>query len=246
MKDLRFDLYRYQLLPRDRSQPDLFEILEQKNVLLLKVMTEVHDFSSERIKVISRCLFEKDSFLFFLFAVSRLQKHETEDFRDELIDTWPDFYVALWNDPLKQIMAVQERTDAFQQTKAIVNLVEEKINQRLAQNGLRIYFEPLFTKEEFWKIIATYKDEIKEIEFELITPNMANIAGALSDDLKAFARDTNTSRTKIEIASDPDASLRISRDDLRVGGLVEYASVGGGNIFVKVRGLRNRLTQITQ
>jgi hypothetical protein len=243
MKNLRFDMYRYQLLPRNRcNQPDLFETLEQKNMFFQRVMLEIRDFSSERRKIIGRCIFNNESFLLFRFAVSRLQQHETEDFRDEEMDTWPDFYVAIWNDPTKQMMAVEERKQAFQQTKAAVNVIEESVNLKLAKNGLRIYFEPLFKKDEFWKIVAAYEDTIEEIEFNLITPNMANIAGTLSQAMKEFARDTNTSRTKIEIASDPDASLRISKDDARVEGLVQYASEGGGRITVKVKDLRCRLS----
>jgi hypothetical protein len=242
MKDLRFDLYRYQILPRDR-QAGLFDeqVLAKKNELFTGILRGMTDFGNDRIKVIMRRLFDQDSFFLLRFAVNRWLQHETRDFNDELIETWPDFYVSLWNDPQIQLIAVQERKEAFQQTSAILNMMADVINIGLAADGLRISFMPLFIKDDFWKIIEAYKKEIKEIEFQLITPNMANIAGALSEDLKSFARDTNTSRTRIEITADPDAALNIARSDPRIGGLVDYASEGGGTISVKVERLRKRL-----
>jgi hypothetical protein len=247
MKDLRFDLFRYQILPRDRFQTKLFtekpldEIIEHKNEFFADILRKKEDFGLDRVHVISKCLFDEDSFLLFRLAVNRSLRRETKDFNEELMDTWPKFYVAIWNDPEKQIMAVEERKDAFQQTRAVVNIIDEAVNSMLAQYGLRAYFKPLFVKEDFWQIVENYKGKIKEIEFELITPNMANIAGTVSEELKELARSTNTSRTKIGVAADQDAALNISKNDIQVNSLVEYASEGGGSIAVKVSNLKKKL-----
>jgi len=243
MKDLRFDLYRYSILPRDRFQSHIFEEenLSRKNDIFLKIIQEVNDFSTERIKIISKCIFDKDEFLLLLFAVNRSLKRETKDFNEELIETWPKFNVAIWNNPDKQIIAVQERTEAFQYTKIVMNNIASVINEKFIKDGLLFVFEPLFCKDDFWNIVKKYKKEIKEVEFELVTPNIARIAETLSDQFKDFAKRTNTIRSKINIASDQDASLNISQEDSNLEGLVHYASEGGGSITVKVASLRKSL-----
>ena len=220
---------------------DFRRIIHRKNDLFFETIRKIRDFSSDRIKIISRILYDKESFLLFRFAVNRLLRRETKEFDEEVIDTWPKFYTVIWNDPSIQLIAVQERKEAFQQTEAVVNTMERIINSQLAQYHLRASFKPLFVKEGFWNIVENYKDRIKEIEFELITPNMANISGVLSEDLKELARNTNTSRTKIDVSADPDAALNISRNDRQVVGLVDYASEGGGSITVKVEGMKKKL-----
>jgi hypothetical protein len=83
-----------------------------------------------------------------------------------------------------------------------------------------------------------YQHRIKSVEFELITPNMANISGALSEDLKALAKETNAVTTDVTLAAAPNASLEMSENDDRVRGLVDYANNGGGDIKVRIEGIR--------
>ena len=111
----------------------------------------------------------------------------------------------------------------------------------MVSKQLRIYVEPLFKEEEFWKIVDRYKQRIKEITFDLITPNMVNISGVLSDDLKEFAKGTNTGKTQLAIASDPESSLNILKNNTQIESLVKYSSEGGGNISVKASGVKRKI-----
>lgn len=74
--------------------------------------------------------------------------------------------------------------------------------------------------------------------FEIITPNMANISGSLSDDLKDFAKATNSARNKLKIESDPEAPLHLEESNRTLQGLVNYSSEGGGNISLKIDGVK--------
>lgn len=254
MKNIRFDLFRYQILPIDRFQFSAFtkaverfksvqEIIDHKNEIFAEVIRQKTDFGRKdnRTQVISKFLFEKDSFFLLQLAAFRSIKHEKRDFSDEMMDQWPKFYVAIWNDKDKQMIAVQERKEAFQKTVSVKNIIEVVVNTEIFQYGLAAHFQPLFAKEDFWEIVKKHQGKIKEIEFELITPNMSNISGMISDDLKNLAISTNTSRTKIDIEADQEAALTISPYDQNVSSLVDYASVGGGTISVKVENLKKRL-----
>lgn len=70
---------------------------------------------------------------------------------------------------------------------------------------------------------------------------MANISGVLPDNLKDFARETNSVRNKILIKADPSSSLKIDDSSATVKGLVEYSSKGGGDISLKVNRLRKKI-----
>lgn len=63
----------------------------------------------------------------------------------------------------------------------------------------------------------------------------------LDEDLKEFAKDTNASKTTLEISSDSKAPLNIDESIERLSGAVAYASSGGGNISIKVRNLKKRI-----
>lgn len=67
---------------------------------------------------------------------------------------------------------------------------------------------------------------------------MANISGSLSDDLKDFAKATNSARNKLKIESDPEAPLHLEEDNRTLQGLVNYSSEGGGNISLKIDGVK--------
>lgn len=146
--------------------------------------------------------------------------------------------MAIWNDKDIQTIAVQNKKDAFAHTRTAVSVLVDNINSRLLEKNLKIHFEAIFKKDAFWSIVSKYDKKISNVRFELITPNMANISKHLSDELKDFAKNTNTARTKFEIEAEKGASLHIDSSNIQVQNMVEYASNGGGNISFRVKGLK--------
>jgi hypothetical protein len=70
---------------------------------------------------------------------------------------------------------------------------------------------------------------------------MANISNTLSNTLKELAKDTNSSQSNLQLRSDPASSLDIDQKDETVQGLVDYTSEGGGDIAIKIKGLRKKI-----
>jgi hypothetical protein len=245
-KSTAFELFRYQLLPIDRflqgnlltGVSSIDELISRKNDFFSEAISGTKNFSDKRHQTITKKLYEEDDFFLLRIAYNRSIHRETKDFRDEFIDNWPSILVAIWNNPEKQFIAVQRRSTAFSSCEVVVKMIINAISSQLSHHHLRAIHEPLFEKQQFWSLLHQYEGKIKSVEFEIITPNMANISGSLSDDLKDFAKATNSVRNKLKIESDPDAPLHLEEGNSTLQGLVDYSSEGGGNISLKIDGVK--------
>lgn len=239
-----FKIYRYQLLPIDRHTGDLYDgltanqIIEQKNQLFAKTIPyiERHRHRGEELSVRINAIGE-DAFLVNI-APKRSLSRETPDFRVEQVENWPHVSAYILNRPDEQIIAVQDRVTAFANTGTVVKILKSATRAPLERLGLRLHTESLFDESFFWTLVDEYQDRITWVEFEFVTPNMANISGTLSDALKNLAKDTNSAQSNLTLQSDSTSSLDLSQSDVTIQGLVDYTSQGGGDISIKVRGLR--------
>jgi len=245
-KKMVFDLFRYQILPIDRRhQEDLFKeplelLLAKKNKLFFDALISVQKYSLAKVRIKYAVIAEGSDFIFYRFAVNRDLTRETENFKEEQISNWPSFYVFVWNDPEKQYIAIQVKRNAFQDTSTVARLLINGVNKFLRSKHLRTHFEPLFNNCAFWEIVANNEGKIREIMFDIVTPNMSNISRSLSEELKTFAIDTNAVTTKVALKADDESSIIADPNNRQLEGLVEYASHGGGNISMKFRGIRKR------
>jgi len=242
-----FKVYRYQLLPIDRHTDDLYDgltavqLIESKNSIFAKTIpflrTHRHRGSdlSVRLEII-----ESDTFILSV-ASRRDLTRETPDFRIEQIENWPHVTTIILNRPEEQYILVQDRPAAFASTDTVVKLIESATRASLQRSGLRLHTERVFSKSQFWQLVREYRDKITWIEFEFVTPNMANISNTLSDTLKGLAKDTNSSQSILQLRSDPASALNIDPSDQTVQGLVDYTSEGGGDISIKIKGLRKKI-----
>lgn len=248
MSKTRFNLFRYQLLPRDRYfQGDLYgpksveELIEQKNRIFSDALRIPTIFKSERTEVTAQKLYEKDGFFLFRIAVNRSLNLETKDFNVKSVDNWPKIWVAVWNDPEIQLIAVQHRSQAFQHSRAAIKLLMKSLDEPLARHQLVSSVEPLIEKRVFWDLIEKHKGKIKKVEFELVTPNMASISKALPEDLRAFAKKTNAVKSTLAIEADPMSSLVLDKSDPTTDGLAAYTSDGGGSVSITLSGVKKKI-----
>ncbi|TEA74153.1 hypothetical protein [Allopusillimonas ginsengisoli] len=243
-----FELFRYQLLPVDRQlQLDFIndiqtidELIERKNDIFAQALREVHQFNHPRTDVIAKLLYTEQDFFLYRIAANRSIHRETKEFSDEYIDNWPSVLVAVWNHPEIQLIAVQRRSTAFQHAKSVVQMILEAVAPKLGSAHLSSHFEPLFEVEGFWTLVHKFEGRIQSIDFEFITPNMANISRSLSQDLRQFAKEMNSVNNNLRLAADPESAIHVDESNPTLAGLVEYSSEGGGNITMKISGLRKK------
>lgn len=248
MSKTRFNLFRYQLLPRDRYfQGDLYgpksveELIEQKNNIFSDALRLPTSFKSERTQINAQKSFEEDNFFLFRVAVNRSVNLETKDFSVKSVDNWPKVWVAIWNDPEVQLIAVQHRSQAFQHSRALVKILMSSIEEALSRHQLVSSVEPLIEKRVFWDLVSKHQGKIKKVEFELVTPNMASISKALPEDLRTFAKKTNAVKSTLAIEADPGSSLVLDQSDPTVDGLASYTSNGGGSVAITLSGVKKKI-----
>lgn len=248
MKPTTFQLFRYQILPINRFiQGNLLtgvstveELIKRKNEFFSEAIAGTRNFSDNKHETITKKLVDDGEFFLLQIAHNKSIHRETKEFKNEIIDNWPSILVAIWNHPEKQLIAVQKRTTAFSSCESVAKMILNRISNQLAGNWLRAIQEPLFEKKQFWSLLSQHQGKIKSVEFEIITPNMANISGTLPEELKEFAKQTNSTKNKLKIEADPEAPLRLEEGNKTLQGLVNYSSEGGGNISLKIDGLKKK------
>ena len=248
---IEFLVFRYQLLPtRARSgfQSTLFphvrsveDLISRKNEIFATVLKQTRDFSIRGIKLIHKQLASSDDVFVYRIATSRNLTRETKDFRKEKVENWPSILVVFDNNPDVQKLLVERNTKVFQLPRTVPNLLSNRLNRGLQQYQLELHIEPIFVRAEFWRLVEEHRDRIVEAHFELVSPNMANISHVLADDLKEFAKSTNTAKTELTLQSPKAGRLKLEQTDKNLDSLVDYASKGGGNVAVRVKGLRRRI-----
>ena len=243
-----FRIYRYQLLPLDRNETkDLFhdlspnEIIARKNEFFAEALTALPNNLGRRdsetivhISSISQDLFS------IQLAPSRPLTRETPNFQLEKIENWPHITAFILNSSEDQYLLIQDRASAFATTDTVANLIKRGTRHILEKTGLSLHIEPLFNKTYFWNLVEEYKNRITCLEFEFITPNMANISQTLANTLKTLGKDTNSVREELTLTSDAASSLDISQNNPTIQGLVDYTSEGGGDITIKIKGIRKK------
>ncbi len=247
-----FRAYRYQLLPLDRNQTkDLYhdisakEIITRKNQFFSEALTHLPKINHKRVELhISVEEIQKDFFRIQL-APSRPLTRETADSRREKVENWPHIDAYILNNQDYQLLIIQERVTAFANTDTVANIILRGTRGVLDKIGLSLQIEPLFDESYFWGLVNQYSNRITWVEFEFVTPNMANISKTLVNTLKNLGKETNAVREQLTLRSDPLSSLDITPSNELIQGLVEYTSKGAGDIKLKIKGIRKRFQTST-
>lgn len=244
-----FEVFRYQLVV-DKTLPinmfEKYETAEQvradKNNILQRVITgdEFH-FKGGTSELTSKFMYTDGTMSYYRLGVKRATTLYSKDLSPHSEENYPNLIIAFNNDPTVQKIAIQNNTAAFKDINTVSNIIQETLEEELKPFNLSFYTEPIYDKQEFWNLVRKYPKKIKQLTFDLISPNMANITKNLQLNLKQLYEDTNTHKTKVELNADQESYLEIKEDSKFVNSLVDYSADGGGNIFMRVAGKRKLL-----
>lgn len=249
-KTVSFETYRFQLLPISKNiqltidgEVNSYEdLVEKKNQLLANILNKQNlAFEHSKSKITLRFDGAEDDIFIFKINVLRKLKRHTPDFKEEQIEDYPAVTIALNNDKSKQIIAIERNGKAFAHPETVSHIIENNLNRYLKSKNLAIYIEPIYSKEEFWSVVEKYENRIRQLDFELIRPNMSNISSKIDEQLKMLENSVDAHKLNLKLQSSKDSNLLIDKDNLQIEGLVDYASQGGGNISFKVKGLRQKV-----
>lgn len=246
-----FHIYRFQVLPIDRRQLSLFdknvtieELRANKNKHFWEVFEKLlaEKFVYEHHILKSRTLYKDNNILIFQLAINRGRVPvEMPDFTEERFDNYPNFIVGVNNDPKLQYIFIEREYKAFRHTHIAANMLQENLNRELLSFHLHTEVNALFSTSEFWELVEKYPN-IYRAEFEMVAPNLADIHGALEDSLRKWFPATNSQKIEVSMSSDKQASLELKKGAEPTTSFVNYASKGGGNITVKAKELKYKLS----
>ena len=244
-----FNIYRYQILPYNRQfqgsihdGKSVNDVLADKNILFWDAVLRLNTERIQRSKTIIKEITKTEEIYAFKIGIERKLKRNNKDFKKEIIDHYPNCIVIIWNHPDRQIIAIEKNTLAFPSTNNLINLISRRVNKDLSIYQLNIHTNPIFDTNEFWNLVKTYDGRIEALEFNFQTPNMASISKTLTEDLKEFAKSSNSVENKLELKSDKHSSLLIEESNKQMAGLLDYCGAGGGTVKFKAQGLRHRIT----
>lgn len=249
-KLVSFETYRYQILPISKSiqltiDDDVNsydDLVEKKNQFLAEILNKGKlNFEHSKSKISLRFDGSGDDVFIFRINVLRKLKRHTSDFKVEQIEDYPAVRIAFHNDKSKQIIAIERNGKAFANPETVSHIIENNLNRYLKSKNLAIYIEPIYSKEDFWEVVKKYENRIRQLDFELIRPNMSNISSKIDEQLKVLENSVDAHRLNLKLQSSKKANLIVDRQNPQIDGLVEYASQGGGNVSFKIKGLRKKV-----
>jgi len=248
-KTVSFDVYRYQLLvdkavqlKLDSPYHSLEEVRAAKNDIFQNLITNKNFyFKSGKSEITSKLMYSEGTMSYFKIAVKRERRISKKDFTEAVVEDYTNILIAFNNAPDVQKIAIQTNAYAFKETDIVSHILQDTLDKELKKESLSFYVEPIFDKKEFWNLVSRYQKQITQLSFEMVSPNMANISRNLQVNLKQLYEDTNSHKTTIELNSDKDSHLEINQQSPLINSLVDYTSEGGGNIALRVNGIRKKL-----
>lgn len=247
-----FELFRYQLLPASQHQQELFsapltadQIRAKKNEFFSMALTELSKFRHRGLEIKHKVLHHENEWAVFKVGAHKSVDRDTEEFRREKVESWPNVSVLINNDPDVQVIAISRNPRAFSSTGIVAKMFERALTSQLRSYGLTIQIREQFESANFWAVVSRNEGKVLRVRFEMVAPNMANISRALRIDLKQLNRETNSQQTNLELEAPPGGALEVSRENELIDGCVEYSSLGGGDIAIKVRGIRKEIRTST-
>lgn len=241
MEKITFDYYRYQLVPSKSINFDLFDpevnnveqLKIKKNFYFATVLNEVK-FKSQKSGLLPYKQVLSRSEIFFILLSNKVEKEIIKDFSIQKIITEPYVKIIIDNNPNNQIIAISRNFDAFYDTKAVVNIIQQSLGYLLSKYNLTLHIQPIFKKEEFWSLVSEKK--VDYITFEIIKPNITDIAGSFRDDLRTLIDSSNSHTTTLRLKAPEKGNLEnVNPNNELIDSLVEYSAAGGGNIKVKLK-----------
>lgn len=247
-----FELFRYQLLPASQHQHEFFsavlsadQVRERKNEFFDAALKGLSKFGHRALEIRHRVQLHQDGWFIFKVGAHKSVDRDTEDFQKEKVESWPNVMVIVNNRPDVQVLAISRNPKAFSSTSVVAKMFERTLSSLLREYGLSIQVREQFESANFWTVISENAGKVLRLRFEMVAPNMANISRALKIDLRQLNRDTNAQQTNIELEAPAGGALEVSPQNELIDGCVEYSSLGGGDIAIKVKGMRKEIRTST-
>jgi len=249
-RPLTFQFYRYSLVPLSPGQQDLFrekiteeELKARKNSYFNEIFKGVDTYEHIGQTLVKNILFEQENIFLMKLGTKKSKRVHDINFTPKKVSDYPSIFIGINNDPNIQIIAISKNHAAFSDTNVVANILQKNFTRPLASYNLAIYIEPILDEFKVWELFKRHKNSIKKLEIDIVKPNLASISSTFKDEFRSMVDDTNSHRTNISLnASENGVLSSIDEDNEKLKGIVDYAREGGGNISLKVKGLKKKIS----
>ena len=251
---IRFTIYTYLFKPiNEPTEKDMFspevkvdESLAQKQELLgelfkaeskLRFSRSRNNGDGESKQFEHLIVAQSDGIIIMRLANTTQQVHEKDFNRWTEEEDNPSLYVIIDNRKDKQIIAIENRPQAFSETQTVAHIMEETFNRRLWSKRLQVQINAKYRTREFWDVVSEYDQGIASVTFKFPYPNLPEISDMVGEYYTELARRTNT-EPKTTITAPPKEKAILQKGDLILESMIKAASASGKVIMMRPKGAR--------
>lgn len=241
----RFTIYTYLFKPiNEPYQPDMFSPEVKADESMEKKLEIFGDFfKNDSTMKFHRgnqrfghlVVGQREGIIVMRIANNTLQVHEKE-FNRWTEEDHPSLYVLIDNrTDGKQVIAIENRPQAFGDTKTVANIMEETFNRNLLHYRLQVQVNAKYHTHEFWDVVSQYERGIASVTFKFPYPNLPEISDMVSEFYTDLAIRTN-SEPKVTLTSPTKERMKLEQGDIIIEKMIKAASASGKLIMMRPKG----------
>ncbi len=249
----RFTIYTYLFKPVNEPQePDMFspevdveESLRMKQELLAELFKAESKLKFARFRAngdgegrqFEHMIVAQSGGIIVMRLANTTQQMHEKKFNRWTEEDQPSLYVLIDNRKDKQIIAIENRPQAFSETETVAHIMEETFNRRLWSKRLQVQINAKYRTREFWDVVSEYEQGIASVTFKFPYPNLPEISDMVGEYYTELARCTNT-EPKTTITAPPKEKAVLQRGNLILESMIKAASASGKVIMMRPKGAR--------
>ena len=252
-KEIRFDLFRYQILPKTLRQMTLFdrqytteELKESKNVFFKQALLNVNAFFTLSGTVLNHVFNNTEGeTITMLLGPTKFVPLRDKNFKLVLNEDHPYVFVVFDNNPSRQVIAISSEESAFSSPFVVANILQRTLNVVLDRYSLEVSINPILDRKDFWELIKKYENKITSLRFDIVRPNLSDITKTIGEDIKGVMNETNSVSAKFELNAPEGRVLEnINEDNQDLRSLTDSSVLGASDVTMKIQGVLRPITTI--
>jgi len=238
----QYTLYTYQFAPIfNFEQKDLFGdiyipspiyAMEHKNETLKELIYSDITFKHGN-KHLSIYHIKSDEDMIVFKIANKKNVILEKNFKSTIYINEPSVFVVIYNNSKMQRIAIEQNSSVFTDTETVAKIIQRSLQPYLKNKNLSISIKREYQELEFWDTIDKFNGKLKMIRFQFEYPNLPRARSKVSEMIKELSIETNSTQSKVELNSNNDEILCVSKDNEYINDLVNASANSGNNIIFK-------------
>lgn len=241
MSILKFDEYRFHFKPT--QQVSLFgqDGMAKKNAIFGDILAGdiIFTYKGRQLNFIKHDLGKNKYYI----RLANVRKTKLEkNFKSEYFDNEPSCNIFIWNEPKEQKILIESDKTSFNDSQVVAKILQRALTPFLDLENLQIDIRKEIQETEFWNLVKKYEGKIKEIEFNLIYPNLPAAHKNISDELKEASKILKADESSIGFTAKDGGHLEnVNEQNKYLSDLNSAASIQGAPIIIKVKDYKSKI-----